>query len=123
MSLLNTVLYGPALLAHAMPSACFVIGGFLIAMQLGLWRLRGRRMERQLFRMAPVFGGLLWIIFALYELQMQAVTKLAAPTLRLDMLVLTPILYVFTLAALISLVQQICGRAGDFRSTQPEKRE
>ena len=123
MSLLTTILYGPALLAHAMPLACFAIGGFFIAMQVGLWLLGKRRMERQFFRMAPVFGGLLWIIFAMYELQMQAVTKVAALTIRLDLLVLTPILYVFTLVALVSLVQQLRGRAGDFRDTETEKRE
>ena len=123
MNLLTTILYGPALLVHAMPFSCFVIGGFLIAVQLGLWRLQERRMEWQFFRMAPVFGGLLWIIFALYELQIQAVTKVAELTIRLDLLVLTPILYVFTLVALVSLVQQLCGRAGDFRNTKPETRE
>ena len=122
MSLLTAILYGPALLAHAMPLACFAIGGFFIAMQVGLWLLGKRRMERQFFRMAPVFGGLLWIIFAMYELQMQAVTKVAL-TIRLDLLVLTPILYVFTLVALLSLVQQLRGGAGDFRDTETEKRE
>jgi len=127
MTILTTILYGPALLVQAMPLACFGIGGFFIAMQLGLWRLAGkrmgRRMEWQFFRMAPVFSGLLWIIFAMYELQMQAVTKVAALTIRLDLLVLTPILYVFTLVALVSLVQQFRGRAGDFRGTETDKRE
>ena len=123
MTILTTILYGPALLVQAMPLACFGIGGFFIAMQLGLWRLGERRMEWQFFRMAPVFSGLLWIIFAMYELQMQAVTKVAALPIRLDLLVLTPILYVFTLVALVSLVQQFRGRAGDFRGTETDKRE
>ena len=123
MTILTTILYGPALLVQAMPLACFGIGGLFIALQLGLWRLGGRRMEWQFFRMAPVFSGLLWIIFAMYELQMQAVTKVAALPIRLDLLVLTPILYVFTLVALVSLVQQFRGRAGDFRGTETDKRE
>jgi hypothetical protein len=122
METLSLLLFGPAILARAIPASSFVIGGFLIAIQLGMFRLFGRRYDRQFFRMAPTFGGLLWIIFGLYELQqIQAgETTLTAP-IRIDLLILAPILYVFSLLAAISLVQQIRGRAGDFRGLQKDR--
>jgi hypothetical protein len=123
MDTLSLLLYGPAILARAIPSSSFVIGGFLIAIQLGVFRLSRRRFDRQFFRMAPTFGGLLWIIFGLYELQIQAGEKALAAAIRLDLLVLTPILYVFTLLAAISLAQQVRGRAGDFRGPQKDQEE
>jgi hypothetical protein len=118
METLSLLLFGPAILARAIPASTFAIGGFLIAIQLGMFRLAGRRYDRQFFRMAPTFGGLLWIIFGLYELQMQAGEKAMAAPIRIDLLILAPILYVFSLLAVISLVQQIRGRAGDFRGLQ-----
>ena len=118
MEILSLLLFGPAILARAIPASSFVIGGFLIVTQLGMFRLFGRRCDRQFFRMAPTFGGLLWIIFGLYELQMQAGEKTLTAAIRIDLLVLAPILYVFTLLAVISLAQQLRGRAGDFREQQ-----
>jgi hypothetical protein len=118
METLSFLLFGPAILARAIPASSFVIGGFLIAIQLGMFRLFGRRYDRQFFRMAPTFGGLLWIIFGLYELQIQAGAKTLTAPIRIDLLILAPILYVFSLLAAISLVQQIRGRAGDFRGLQ-----
>jgi len=122
METLSLLFFGPAILARAIPASSFVIGGFLIAIQLVMFRLLGRRYDQQLFRMAPTFGGLLWIIFGLYELQIQAgETTLAAP-IRIDLLILAPILYVFSFLAVISLIQQIRGRAADFRGQQKERR-
>ena len=64
--------------------------------------------------MAPTFGGLLWIIFRAFELQIQAGEKTLTAPIRIDLLILAPILYVFSLLGAISLIQQIRGRAGDF---------
>lgn len=123
METLSLLLYGPAILARAIPASSFVIGGFLIAIQLGMFRLSGRRYDRQFFRMAPTFGGLLWIIFGLYELQIQAGGETLVAPIRIDLLVLAPILYVFSLLAAISLVQQLRGRAGDFRGPQKDRED
>lgn len=123
MEILSLLLFGPAILARALPASSFVIGGFLIAIQLGMFRLFGRRYDRQFFRMAPTFGGLLWIIFGLYELQIQAGEKSLAAPIRIDLLILAPILYVFSLLAAISLVQQIRGGAGDFRGPQKDRQD
>jgi hypothetical protein len=123
METLSFLLFGPAILARAIPASSFVIGGFLIAIQLGMFRLFGRRYDRQFFRMAPTFGGLLWIIFGLYELQIQAGAKTLTAPIRIDLLILAPILYVFSLLAAISLVQQIRGRAGDFRGLQKDRQD
>ena len=123
METLSFLLFGPAILARAIPASSFVIGGFLIAIQLGMFLLFGRRYDRQFFRMAPTFGGLLWIIFGLYELQIQAGAKTLTAPIRIDLLILAPILYVFSLLAAISLVQQIRGHAGDFRGLQKDRQD
>jgi hypothetical protein len=123
METLSLLLFGPAILARAIPASGFVIGGFLIAIQLVMFRLLGRRYDRQFFRMAPTFGGLLWIIFGLYELQMQAGEKTLTAPIRIDLLILAPILYVFSLLAAISLIQQLRGRAGDFRGLQKDRQD
>jgi hypothetical protein len=121
METLSLLLFGPAFLARAFPSSTFVIGGSLIAIQFVMFRLLGRRYDRQFFRMAPTFGGLLWVIFGLYELQMQAGEKNLGAPIRIDLLILVPVLYVFSILAVISLVQQIQGRAGDFRRLQKDR--
>jgi hypothetical protein len=123
METLSLLLFSPAILARAIPASSFVIGGFLIAIQLGMFRLFGRRYDRQFFRMAPTFGGLLWIIFGLYELQIQAGEKTLTAPIRIDLLILAPILYVFSLLAAISLIQQIRGRAGDFRGLHKDRQD
>jgi hypothetical protein len=123
METLSLLLFGPAILARAFPASSFAIGGFLIAIQFLMFRLLGRRYDRQFFRMAPTFGGLLWAIFGLYELQMQAGEKSLDAPIRIDLLILVPILYVFSILAAISLVQQIRGRAGDFRGLQKDRQD
>jgi hypothetical protein len=115
MEILSLLLFGPAILARTFPLSTFLIGGFLIATQLGMFRLFGRRYDRQFFRMAPTFGGLLWIVFGLYEMQIQAGEKVLTASIRIDVLILAPALYVFSVLAVISLVQQLRGCTGDFR--------
>jgi hypothetical protein len=123
METLFLLIFGPAILARAMPASGFVIGGFLIAIQLVMTYLLGRPYDRQFFRMAPTFGGLLWIIFGLYELQIQAGEQISTAPIRIDMLVLAPILYAFTLLAVISLAQQLRGRPGDFGGLQKGRQD
>ena len=123
METLSLLLFGPAILARVLPASSFVIGGFLIAIQLGLFHIFGRRYDRQFYRMAPTFCGLLWIIFGLYESQIQAGEQTSIAPIRIDLLILVPILYVFSLLAAISLVQQIRGSAGDFREPQQDRQE
>ena len=121
MDLLPTIMFGPAILTKAKPFAVFLIGGAAIALQVAFFLIQGRQFNRHFFRMAPTFAGLLWLIYGLYELQVQAVGKILTDTIRMDLFVLTPILYVFSGLAIISLFAQIRGRPGDFRRLENGK--
>lgn len=110
------IFFGPAMLVARWPDAGLVIGAMGIVIQACLgWRAR-RSFDRYFFREAPVFAGLLWVIFGFYERQMPtgAVAATAntgsaqwASFLRLDLMVLTPILYVLTAVAVYSVARQL----------------
>ena len=109
MELVDWIFFGPAKLIAVWPYAGFLIAALLIGVQAALsWR-KGALFERGFFREAPVFAGLLWVIFNLYELQFAATfqQKLAGSSLRMDLIILVPILYVLTLAAMLSLRTQL----------------
>jgi hypothetical protein len=110
MDILNWLFFGPSRLLAVWPYAGFAIAALLIGAQL-LRTLANKdnsniAFNRQWFRKAPVFTGLLWVIFNLYEMQMKAVmpaTEAAFSMARLDLIVLTPLLYVLSAFALYSL--------------------
>ena len=110
---MSWLFFGPALVIARWPTAGMVIAAIAIAMQLALTWRAGRRLDRYFFREAPVFAGLLWLIFGFYETQLLAVmarsgtVTAAHPLLRLDLIVLTPILYLLTAAAVYSVIRQL----------------
>lgn len=109
--MLDWIIFGPARLLAVWPYAGVWIAVVLLAMQAWFsWR-RGVLLERQYFREAPVLGGLLWLIFNLYELQLAAtlLKGQGANTVRMDLVFLVPILYVMTLAAVWAIVSQLRG--------------
>lgn len=108
MDILNWVFFGPAKLIQLWPYAGVVIAALLIILQFAL-TLRARKpFDGGFFRQAAVFAGLLWLIFNAFELQMAAIAlKSAGTNLRLELIVLVPILYVLTLAAIISVARQL----------------
>ncbi len=111
MLMLDWIIFGPARLLAVWPYAGVWIAVVLLAMQAWFsWR-RGVLFERQYFREAPVLGGLLWLIFNLYELQLAAtlLKGQGANTVRMDLVFLVPILYVMTLAAVWAIVSQLRG--------------
>lgn len=107
MEFIQWLFFGPAkLIAHWHYAGVF-IGSTLIVGQLVL-ALRARRpLNISFFRAAPVFAGLLWWIFNAYELQISAVGAGAA--LRIDLVVLVPILYVLTIAAVVTILRSLGG--------------
>ncbi len=107
MSFLSWLLFGPSILAHEVPVACFAIGAVLLLVQGAQFLFRGQHFGRRFFLMPATFAGLLWMIFGLYELQVQAWEKTVVVAFRIDLIVLVPILYVFTAAALLSLYRQM----------------
>ena len=108
MDILDWLFFGPAKLIAIWTYAGIAIAAALIAIQAWLtWRAR-KPFDLGFFREAPVFAGLLWMIFTAFELQMSAIAvKTAGGFLRLDLIVLVPILYVLTAAAILSLAKQL----------------
>ena len=107
MEFFSWIFFGPAKLIALWPYAGVSIAGVFIALQAGLsWRAN-KPFDQGFFRAAAVFAGILWIIFNAFELQMSAVlAKSGGGTLRLDLIVLVPILYVLSTAAVLSLLKQ-----------------
>ena len=113
MGFVDWIFFGPAKLIAAWPYAGFLIAALLIGVQAAFsWR-NGALFERKFFREATVFAGLLWLIFNLYELQFAATLaqKLTGSSLRMDLIILVPILYVLTLAAMLSIRTQLKTKA------------
>lgn len=104
MELLNWILFGPAKLIAAWPYAGYLFGAALIAAELWLYRRHRRAFTYGLFREAAVFTGLLWMIFNAYERQVAATASASA--LRIDLVVLVPVLYAMTLAAAWAIHRQ-----------------
>ena len=107
MSLFEWIFFGPAKLVAFWPYAGYVIGAVLIAIEVGV-SLRAQEsiwaVGLTFFRRAPVFAGLLWWIFNAYERQTVAT---GAAALRIDLMVLVPILYVLTIVAIVTIVRKL----------------
>ena len=112
MEIVRWIFFGPAQLVALWPYAGVLIAFLLIGAQIGLSYLKGSLFARGFFREAPVLAGLLWLIFNLYELQINATfaQSLGAGALRMDLIILVPILYVLTVAALLSIREQLRDR-------------
>jgi hypothetical protein len=111
------IFFGPAKLIAAWPYAGLLLGSALIAVQVA-FHLRGKRaFDRNFFREATVFAGLLWVLFGFYEMQVAAALTTAAANagtarkvselFRLDLIVLVPILYLMTAFAAWSTLRQL----------------
>ena len=115
MTIVDWIFLGPAKIVALSPWG--VVGGamLMIGLQCAIdFRRHGVLVaDTRFFRHAAVFTGLLWLIYVAYELQMGAAFALAgaavraAPPLRWDLLVLTPILLGMTAMALTSLGRQL----------------
>ncbi len=71
---------------------------------INLW-LNKAPVSAQSAREPGIFTGLLWLIFVLYEQQMQFVAAIASG-FRLDLIVLVPVLYILTVFSVWSLIVQ-----------------
>lgn len=112
MDLVSWIFFGPARLVAAWPYAGILIALILIGSQVWLSARKRVPFDRNFFREAPVFAGLLWAIFNLYELQIAATSNQnpGSGSLRMDLIILVPILYVLTVAALVSIRAQLRDR-------------
>lgn len=112
MELVSWIFFGPAKIVAIWAYAGMLIGAALIGVQAWLRRRKGAMVDRDFFRQAPVLAGVLWMIFNLYELQAVAILAKnpAGGTLRMDLIILVPILYALTLAAILSIRAQLRDR-------------
>ena len=111
MDFVNWVFFGPAKLLAIYPLAGAAIAAAMIGLQALLsWR-KGTLLQRNFFREAAVLAGLLWLIFNLYELQVSAILAKSESggTLRMDLVILIPILYALTAAGVLSIIAQLRG--------------
>jgi hypothetical protein len=107
MDFFQWIFFGPAKLIVVWPYAGVAFATILIAAQLWLHLRDGRTFSLQFFREPAVFAGVLWLVFNAYELQVSAIAaKGGGSFLRIDLMVLVPILYVMTAAALLSILRQ-----------------
>lgn len=106
MELLGWLFFGPSKLLALWPLAGVAVAALLVACQVVLTLRSGRPFDRSFFRQAPVFAGLLWLIFNGFEAQMVVLAGKSGGLLRIDLMVLVPILYVLTAAAVYSIAQQ-----------------
>jgi hypothetical protein len=108
MSFFQAIFFGPKLLADAYPAAPFAIAGALVLIQLILSARAAAGFGIGFFRLPAVFAGVIWAIYGLYEPQVRAAFPNAG--VRIDLLVLVPILYVFTGLAVWSVWTRLRSR-------------
>ncbi len=109
MEILSWIFFGPAKLIAWCPYAGAGIAGGLVSAQVWQHLHKKKAFDAGFFREAPVFAGLLWLIFSAFELQMSAIssqTNSQGTALRMDLVVIVPILYALTGAAIHSLVSR-----------------
>jgi hypothetical protein len=83
--------------------AVVIFAAILIVWALiNLW-LNKTPISAQSAREPGIFAGLLWLIFVLYEQQMQSVPSIATG-FRLDLIVLVPVLYILTVFSVGSML-------------------
>ena len=92
------IFYAPMVLVAAQPAAPFLIAAVLAVLQIGLLIRDRERPAMLLWRRPALFAAAIWVVYGLYELQVQATMPNA--NIRIDLLVLAPILYVFTTVAI-----------------------
>ena len=116
MELTQWVFFGPAKLIALWPHAGIAIAGAFIAVQAALNLWAGDSFNKTFLRKAPVFAGLLWLIFGFYEMQIQAVMIINpanpaasnnAPLFRMDLIILTPILYLLSAVAILAMARAL----------------
>lgn len=92
------IFYAPMALVLAQPAAPFIFSALLALAQCALLLRHRQRPTMLLWRRPALFAAAIWTVYGLYELQVQATMPTA--NIRIDLLVLAPILYVFSAVAL-----------------------
>jgi hypothetical protein len=96
MSKLLTIFFFPIALLTVYPLGALIPSGFFLVFYLGL---RGKAGQPELKRASfwTLVAGLIWLVYALYEFKMHQWAKTVTAPIRVDLLLLTPVLYFFTI--------------------------
>lgn len=107
MDIFQWIFFGPARLIAVWPYGGFAIGAVMIAAQVWQHLRLGRAYNQSFFREPAVFAGILWLIFNAYEWQVSAIAaKSGENMLRIDLMVLVPILYVMSAVAIVGFFRR-----------------
>ncbi|MBL8515412.1 MAG: hypothetical protein JNM76_00470 [Betaproteobacteria bacterium] len=92
------IFYAPMAMVTVRPMAPFIIAAVFALLQVVLLIRQRALPTLLLWRRPALFAAAIWVVYGLYELQVQATQPYA--NIRIDLLVLAPILYVFTVIAI-----------------------
>jgi hypothetical protein len=108
---IDWIFFGPSKLIALWPYAGVLLAVLLVGWEclrhFGQQRAASQTdasLQRPWLRRPGILAAALWTIYSLYEQQFRAVFGTNA--VRLDLIVLVPLLYVLTLAAVIALVRR-----------------
>src|SRR3989304_8310599 len=101
MDKLLTIFFFPIALMVGYPLLALVAAGSFLGFYFWLRkREESPNLKKAFFRV--LLGGLVWLVFAIYEYRMYLWSKTVVAPIRVDLLLITPILYLFTLAGILS---------------------
>ncbi len=102
MDKLITIFFFPIVLMVGYPFLALVpAAGFLGFYFCGRNREERSHSKKAFFRV--LLGGLVWLVFAIYEYRMYHWSKTVVAPIRVDLLLITPILYLFTIAGILAI--------------------
>ena len=99
------ILLGPVVAIHGRPVLAFLPAA---AFALLAWRMRGR--GRFPFA-APAAASALWTLFGVYETAMHEWEKTVTAPIRVDLILLAPVLWIVTTVGIAAMVVSISRRA------------
>jgi hypothetical protein len=109
------ILFFPIVLLAAFPG-----GALLPAIVFTVLYLKRRSAMSKLGRTVTIVAALTWIVYGIYETRMYFWMKTVIAPIRVDLLLIVPILYVITIIATIVLCR---GTRGDGCQTTPGRRQ
>lgn len=123
---MDWLLFGPSMLIAHWPYAGYVVGAILGA--VAVWRRLkiGLPFDLGFFRDPIVFAGILWMVFNAYERQTTAIASQSSGVgvtgaFRMDLIVLIPILYVMSAAAVVAIVGKLKPQSSSTEDTKESK--
>ncbi len=102
MDKLITLFFFPIALMVGYPFLAFVPAGSFLSFYF--WqRNRGESAHSKKAFFRVLLCGLAWLVFAIYEYRMYYWSKTVVAPIRVDLLLITPILYLFTIAGFLAI--------------------